>query len=87
MESKEGAVDSFEVVKEFLVRIGDRKAQPSEVREIQWALGDIYRRLMSVRSVSPTVDLSERMWSLMSTIGIAARPVRRMSLPRAAGLL
>lgn len=87
METKEGAVDSFEVVKEFLSHLGNRKAETSEVREISWALGDIYRRLMNVRAVAPTVDLSDRMWSLMQVIGITPRPVRRMSLPRAAGLL
>ena len=87
MDSKEGAIDSFEVVKQFLRQLGGRTAQASEVREISWALGDIYRRLMNVRRVAPTVDLSERMWSLMATIGISPRPVRKMYFPRAAGLL
>jgi hypothetical protein len=68
--------DSFEVVKEFLGRAGERSLERGEVLEIKAALEDIHARLMRVRSIAPTVDLSERMWSLMQMVGIQAKPVR-----------
>ena len=72
----EGGKDSFEVVKEFLVGLGDRRPRTEEVATIATALADIYQRLMRVRTIAPTVDVSERMWELMSMVGLKAKPVR-----------
>ena len=72
----EGGKDSFEVVKEFLSGLGDRRPQRDEVQTIAVALADIYQRLMRVRSIAPSVDLSDRMWELMSLVGLKAKPVR-----------
>jgi hypothetical protein len=72
----EGGKDSFEVVKEFLAGLGDRRPQRDEVQTIAVALADIYQRLMRVRSIAPSVDLSDRMWELMSLVGLKAKPVR-----------
>ena len=72
----EGGKDSFEVVKEFLAGLGDRRPQRDEVQTIAVALADIYQRLMRVRSIAPSVDLSDRMWELMSMAGLKAKPVR-----------
>ena len=72
----EGGKDSFEVVKEFLAGLGDRRPQRDEVQTIATALADIYQRLMRVRSIAPSVDLSDRMWELMSLVGLKAKPVR-----------
>lgn len=78
MVDGEGGSDSFEVVKDFVMRLGDRKPQPEEVRPIAPALRDIYERLMRVRAVAPSVDLSDRMWNLMELVGIRAKPARRL---------
>ncbi|HYF00105.1 MAG TPA: hypothetical protein VEJ18_14390 [Planctomycetota bacterium] len=83
----QGGKDSFEVVKEFLARVGDRRPGRDEVAEIAPALLDIYQRLMRVRVVAPTVDLSERLWSLMEIVGIKAKPVRAASFRSAASFL
>lgn len=72
----EGGKDSFEVVKEFLMGLGDRRPQRAEVEAIATSLADIYQRLMRVRSIAPTVDVSERMWELMAMVGLKAKPVR-----------
>ena len=72
----EGGKDSFEVVKEFLAGLGDRRPQREEVQAIAVALADIYQRLMRVRSIAPSVDVSERMWELMGMVGLKAKPVR-----------
>ena len=72
----EGGKDSFEVVKEFLAGLGDRQPRKDEVQTIAVALADIYQRLMRVRSIAPSVDVSERMWELMSLAGLKAKPVR-----------
>jgi hypothetical protein len=80
----EGGKDSFEVVKEFLTGLGDRRPQKEEVQTIAFALADIYQRLMRVRSIAPTVDVSDRMWELMSMVGLKAKPVRTMSSIRSA---
>jgi hypothetical protein len=72
----EGGKDSFEVVKEFLVGLGDRRPRTDEVQQIAVALADIYQRLMRVRSIAPSVDVSERMWELMGMVGLKAKPVR-----------
>jgi hypothetical protein len=72
----EGGKDSFEVVKEFLMGLGDRRPQRAEVESIATALADIYQRLMRVRSIAPTVDVSDRMWELMAMVGLKAKPVR-----------
>ena len=72
----EGGKDSFEVVKEFIVSLGDRRPQKEEVQAIAVALADIYQRLMRVRSIAPSVDVSERMWELMAMVGLKAKPVR-----------
>ena len=72
----EGGKDSFEVVKEFLAGLGDRRPQRDEVQTIAVALADIYQRLMRVRSIAPSVDLSDRMWELMAMVGLKAKPVR-----------
>jgi hypothetical protein len=72
----EGGKDSFEVVKEFLAGLGDRRPQRDEVQTIAVALADIYQRLMRVRSIAPSVDLSDRMWELMALAGLKAKPVR-----------
>jgi hypothetical protein len=72
----EGGKDSFEVVKEFLAGLGDRRPQRDEVQTIAVALADIYQRLMRVRSIAPSVDLSDRLWELMALAGLKAKPVR-----------
>jgi len=72
----EGGKDSFEVVKEFLSGLGDRQPRSEEVQTIAVALADIYQRLMRVRSIAPSVDVSERMWELMAMVGLKAKPVR-----------
>ena len=72
----EGGKDSFEVVKEFLMGLGDRRPRNEEVATIAVALADIYQRLMRVRSIAPSVDVSERMWELMALVGLKAKPVR-----------
>ena len=87
MAEREGGMDSFEVVKRFLIALGDKKPAREEVQGIAAALNDIYQRLMRVRAIAPTVDLSERMWSLMEMVGIRAKPVRGTSLRNAASFL
>ena len=72
----DGGKDSFEVVKEFIMGLGDRRPQRHEVEQIATALADIYQRLMRVRSIAPSVDLSDRMWELMALVGLKAKPVR-----------
>jgi hypothetical protein len=72
----EGGKDSFEVVKEFLAGLGDRQPRKEDVQTIALALADIYQRLMRVRSIAPSVDVSDRMWELMSMVGLKAKPVR-----------
>jgi len=44
----DGGKDSFEVVKEFLAGLGDRRPQKEEVQAIAVALADIYQRLMGM---------------------------------------
>ena len=83
----EGGKDSFEVVKEFLVGLGDRRPRTDEVQQIAVALADIYQRLMRVRSIAPSVDVSERMWELMGMVGLKAKPVRSASFRSAASFL
>ena len=72
----DGGKDSFEVVKEFIASLGDRRPQKDEVQGIAVALADIYQRLMRVRSIAPTVDVSDRMWELMGMVGLKVKPVR-----------
>jgi hypothetical protein len=72
----DGGKDSFEAVKEFLAGLGDRQPRKEEVQAIALALADIYQRLMRVRSIAPSVDVSDRMWELMSMVGLKAKPVR-----------
>ena len=86
MAEADGGKDSFEVVREFLAALGDRRARKEDVVAITFALNDIYQRLMRVRSIAPSVDLSDRMWELMELAGLKAKPVRRMGLGRAAML-
>lgn len=83
----DGGKDSFEVVKEFIMGLGDRRPQRDEVQQIAVALADIYQRLMRVRSIAPTVDVSERMWELMGMVGLKAKPVRSASFRSAASFL
>ena len=83
----DGGKDSFEVVKEFIMGLGDRRPQREEVAQIATALADIYQRLMRVRSIAPTVDVSDRMWELMSMVGLKAKPVRSASFRSAASFL
>ena len=83
----DGGKDSFEVVKEFIMGLGDRRPQRDEVQQIAIALADIYQRLMRVRSIAPTVDVSERMWELMGMVGLKAKPVRSASFRSAASFL
>ena len=42
---------------------------------------------MRVRSIAPTVDVSERMWELMGMVGLKAKPVRTASFRSAASFL
>ena len=83
----EGGKDSFEVVREFLLGVGERRPGREEVQAIAPALFDIYQRLMRVRSVAPTVDVSDRLWGLMELVGIKAKPVRAASFRSAASFL
>ena len=83
----DGGKDSFEVVKEFITGLGDRRPQKEEVQSIAVALADIYQRLMRVRSIAPTVDVSDRMWELMGMVGLKAKPVRSTSFRSAASFL
>ena len=80
----DGGKDSFEVVKEFIMGLGDRRPQRDEVQQIATALADIYQRLMRVRSIAPTVDVSERMWELVGMVGLKAKPVRSATSFRSA---
>jgi hypothetical protein len=79
--------DSFEVVKEFLMTLGERRPERDEVQTVAPALREIFDRLMRVRAVAPTVDLSDRMWTLMEMVGIRARPVRSTGFRSAASFL
>ena len=79
--------DSFEVVKEFITGLGERRPEREEVRSIAWALKDINDRLLRVRAVAPTVDLSDRMWTLMEMVGIRAKPHRSGGFRSAASFL
>ena len=83
----DGGKDSFEVVKEFIMGLGDRRPSREEVASIATALADIYQRLMRVRSIAPTVDVSDRMWELMGMVGLKAKPVRSASFRSAASFL
>jgi hypothetical protein len=83
----QGGKDSFEVVKEFLLGVGERKIGRDDAQSIAPALFDIYQRLMRVRAVAPTVDVSERLWGLMELVGIKAKPVRAASFRSAASFL
>jgi hypothetical protein len=83
----DGGKDSFEVVKEFITGLGDRRPQVEEVQAIAVALADIYQRLMRVRSIAPTVDVSDRMWELMGMVGLKVKPVRSTSFRSAASFL
>ncbi len=65
--------DSFDVVKDFLKGLGNRRPEPWEVHQIAPALNEIFQRLMRVRSYAPRVDLSDHMWQLMEMVGIRAR--------------
>lgn len=83
----DGGKDSFEVVKEFLAGLGDRRPDREEVQAIAGALTDIYQRLMRVRTIAPSVDVSDRMWDLMALVGLKAKPVRSSSFRSAASFL
>lgn len=87
MAAVEGGKDSFEVVKSFLAGVGERRPSREEVQTIAPALVDIYQRIMRVRAVAPTVDLSERLWGLMEIVGLKAKPVRTASFRSAASFL
>ncbi len=84
MAENEGGTDSFEVVKGFLASLGDRRPERADALKVVFALKDIHERLMRVRTIAPTVDLSERMWELMSLAGLKAKPVRPASTFRSA---
>jgi hypothetical protein len=79
--------DSFEVVKEFLTSLGERRPERDEVQAIAPALQQIFERLMNVRKIAPTVDLSDRMWTLMEMVGLRAKPVRSTGFRSAASFL
>ena len=83
----DGGKDSFEVVKEFIMGLGDRRPERHEVEAIATALADIYQRLMRVRTIAPSVDVSDRMWELMGMVGLKAKPVRSASFRSAASFL
>ena len=83
----DGGKDSFEVVKEFIMGLGDRRPERTEVEQIATALADIYQRLMRVRTIAPSVDVSDRMWELMGMVGLKAKPVRSASFRSAASFL
>ncbi len=82
-----GGKDSFEVVRDFLIGLGESRPGRRAVAEIEPALRDIHERLMRVRAVAPSVDLSERMWELMEMVGIRAKPSRSSGLRNAASFL
>ena len=67
--------------------LGDRRPERHEVEAIATALADIYQRLMRVRTIAPSVDVSDRMWELMSMVGLKAKPVRSASFRSAASFL
>jgi hypothetical protein len=71
----EGGKDSFDVVKEYLGGLGDAKPGVEDALRIRGALVDIHERLMRVRKIAPSVDLSERMWELMALVGLKVAPV------------
>jgi hypothetical protein len=80
---------AFEVVRDFLERLGERRPKPGELREIRPALEALYRKLIRVRERSGNyggVDFSPRVWALMKLVG--KKPLRaRRRMGRAAGLL
>ena len=87
MKERQGGSDSFDVIKEFLTRVGNRKPNRDEIHEISGALRDVYERLMRVRTVSPAIDLSDRMWMLMELAGIRKKPAGGISIRNAASFL
>lgn len=73
--------DSFDAVAAWLNRNADPKQ--GNIGEIRWALQDIHERLAKVRAISPTCDLTERMWMLMERAGLPVKPIkpRRLRIP------
>ncbi len=69
------AVDSFGTVANWLSRHEDPRQ--GDIAEIRSALQDIHERLMKVRCISPTTDLTERMWVLMGRAGFKVRLSRQ----------
>ncbi len=87
MAEVEGGKDSFEVVKSYLAELGEGKPRPEDALRIKAARVAIHERLMRVRKIAPTVDLSERMWELMVLVGLKAAPARSRSFRSAASFL
>lgn len=68
------APDSFEIIRELFTR----HAEPTkeQAKEVAPALIDVYERLMRVRVVAPTADISAKFWRLMELVGIKPKPAR-----------
>ncbi len=67
--------DSFDEISAWLRRQGDDPAA-GDIQEIREYLEDVHRRLLNVRMVSPTVDLTDRMWLLMQRAGLEVKKYR-----------
>lgn len=77
------SVDSFTQARILFERLGEKDPTKDDALSIAPALFDIYERLMRVRQVSPTSDVSDRLWRLMELVGLKNRSLRK---PPAAGV-
>lgn len=68
--------DSFDVIAAWLERHGGDPAT-GDIKDIRYYLEDVHRRLMDVRRISPTVDLTDRMWILMERADLPVKKRRR----------
>ncbi len=68
--------DSFDEIAAWLKRQGGDPTA-GDIQEIREYLEDVHRRLMHVRQLSRTVDLTDRMWILMERAGLPVKRYRR----------
>lgn len=61
--------DCFATIRSMLERTSDRPSK-EDVVGIYDAFVEAYQRLMRVRQVAPTVDYSDKMWSMMGMVGL-----------------
>lgn len=68
--------DSFDAIAAWLKRQGDNP-WAGDIKEIRLHLEDVHRRLMDVRRLAPSVDLTDRMWVLMERADLPVKKRRR----------